>query len=436
MAPSAPRAAQVSEASHAPGARARSGSPARHDWPAAGGGQAANGPLSGLRVLDLSRILSGPYATMALADLGADVVKIENPDGGDDTRSWGPPFQGGEATYFLAVNRNKRSLAVDLKSDVGQAVVKRLARGADVVVENFRPGTAERLGLGYEQLSASNPGLIYASISGYGQTGPMRDEPGYDAIAQALSGVMSVTGEADGPPVRVGVSSADLGAGMWAVIGILAALASRSATGRGQWVDVSLLDGQVSWLTYVAAGFFATGETPRRYGSAHPTIVPYQALRTADGHLMVAVGNDSLWRRFTATIGQPALADDPRFATNPDRVRHRDELIPALEKVLATRTSEHWAQQLASAGVPAGPISTVGQALAHPQVQARNMVGQVEHPTAGRLQTIGCPVKLSADLPVAPTAPPTLGQHTDQVLADLGYADEDIRRWHAEGSIC
>jgi crotonobetainyl-CoA:carnitine CoA-transferase CaiB-like acyl-CoA transferase len=411
------------------------GAPGPAGWPAPAGDPAGDGPLAGLRVLDLTRILSGPYATMALADLGADVVKVENPSGGDDTRSWGPPFQGGEAAYFLAVNRNKRSLAVDLKSGIGHDAVARLARCADVLVENFRPGTADRLGFGYEQLSAGNPGLIYASISGYGQSGPMRDEPGYDAIAQAASGVMSVTGEPGGPPARVGVSSADLGAGMWAVIGILAALASRNATGKGQWVDVSLLDGQVSWLTYVAAGFSATGEVPRRYGSAHPTIVPYQALRSADGHLMVAAGNDTLWRRFAAAIGSPDLADDPRFVTNPDRVRHRDELIAILEEVLATETSEHWASQLASAGVPAGPINTVGQALAHPQVQARGMVGQVEHPSAGTLQTIGFPVKLSGATPVAPSAPPTLGQHTDEVLAGMGFTDDDIRRGRAEGSI-
>ncbi|MGH8919567.1 MAG: CaiB/BaiF CoA transferase family protein, partial [Actinomycetes bacterium] len=347
----------------------------------------APGTLTGVRVLDLSRILSGPFATMVLGDLGADVVKVEDPRQGDDTRQWGPPYQGDEAAYYLSVNRNKRSIAVDLKSDDGLDVVRRLAAGADVVVENFRGGTAERLGVGYGQLSEANPRLVYASISGYGQTGPYGNEPGYDAIAQALSGVMSVTGEADGPPVRVGVSSADLGAGMWAVIGILAALHSREVTGRGQWVDISLLDGQIAWLSYVAAGYFATGLTPGRYGSAHPTIVPYQAFAAADGHIMVAVGNDALWRRFAPVVGLGDLVDDPRYATNPDRVRNRSDLLTVLDQVFATRGVDDWAKQLADAGVPAARINNVGEAVAHPQVQARGMVADIDHPTAGALRT-------------------------------------------------
>ena len=393
------------------------------------------GALTGLTVLDLTRVLSGPFATMTLADLGADVVKIEQPGTGDDTRQWGPPFQGDEAAYFLSVNRNKRSLAVDLKLTDGLALVRDLARRADVVVENFRPGTAARLGLGYDDLSADNPGLVYASISGYGQTGPDSHRAGYDAIAQARSVIMSVTGEADGPPVRVGVSSADLVAGMWAVIGILAALRERDRSGQGQWVDISLLDGSVSWLTYVAAGYFATGTRPPRYGSAHPTIAPYQGFATKDGELMLAVGNDAIWRRFAPAAGLDDLVDDPRFATNPLRVSHRDELLPLVADAMASRTSAQWVEVLDAAGVPVGPIQTVDEVVTDPQVLARGMVGEVEHPTAGTLRTIGCPVRLTATPPQVRTAPPLLGQHTDDVLAELGVDAERLTALRASGAV-
>jgi crotonobetainyl-CoA:carnitine CoA-transferase CaiB-like acyl-CoA transferase len=402
-------------------------------WPNTG--EPVAGALSGLRVLDLTRILSGPFATMTLADLGADVVKVEDPARGDDTRQWGPPFQGEEAAYFLSVNRNKRSIALNLKAPEGRRIATRLAAGADVLVENFRPGTAARLGLGYPQLSATNPRLVYASISGYGQTGPYAGEPGYDAIAQALSGIMSVTGETDGPPARVGVSTADLGAGMWALVGILAALHARHRTGRGQWVDVSLLDGQVAWLTYVAAGYFATGATPHRYGSAHPTIVPYQAFPTDDRHLMVAVGNDALWRRFAPVLGLDHLVNDPRFATNPARVEHRDQLLPVIEATLATRSADDWAKLLAAAGVPAAPINTVDQALQHPQVLARGMVAELDHPTAGRLRAVASPVKLSSHPPTVRTAPPIQGEHTDAVLGQMGHGPAAIERLRATGVI-
>ena len=393
------------------------------------------GALADLVVLDLTRILSGPFATMTLADLGADVIKVEQPGHGDDTRQWGPPFQGEEAAYFLSVNRNKRSLAVDLKSPDGLAAVKELALKADVLVENFRPGTAARLGLGYDELSGLNPGLVYASISGYGQTGPDAHRPGYDAIAQARSGIMSVTGEAAGPPVRVGVSSADLTAGMWAAIGILAALHEKGRTGRGQWVDISLLDGSVSWLTYVSSGYFASGRTPRRHGSAHPTIVPYQAFETADGFAMVAVGNDGLWRRFAQAIGRSDLAADPRFAGNPDRVAHRDALIPLLEGIMRTRTTDEWIRELDAAGVPVGPIQTVDQALADPQVIARGMVANVQHPTEGELSMVGCPVRLSRTPATVRTAPPLLGQHTDGILAGLGFSGSRIASLRQEGAV-
>jgi len=393
------------------------------------------GPLAGIRVLDLSRILSGPFMTMIFADLGAEVIKLEEPKSGDDTRQWAPPFQGEESAYFLSVNRNKRGIAVDLKRDEGRAIAQRLADLADILVENFRPGTAARLGLGYEELSRGNPGLIYASISGFGQTGPYAAEAGYDAIAQALGGLMSVTGEAGRAPVRVGNSAADIGAAMWAAIGVLAALHERGATGRGRWIDVSLLDGQIAWLTYLASGYFATGEVPQRYGSAHPSIVPYQAMRTKDGHLMVAVGNDALWRKFATLLGLDALADDPRFATNPDRVRNRGSLIPLLESALASRTSAEWAKDLSAAGIPAGPINTIDVALAHPQVQYRDMVLSVEHPTEGTVRMVGSPIKLSGHTPAPTTAPPTLGEHTDEVLAELGFSGVDIRGLHDAGVV-
>lgn len=404
--------------------------------PTAGGVAAGPpGPLRDLLVLDLSRILSGPFATMTLADLGADVIKIEQPGSGDDTRQWGPPFQGSDAAYFLSVNRNKKSLAVDLKAPEGLAAVRRLAEKADVVVENFRPGTAERLGLGYEELSKINPGLIYASISGYGQTGPDSHRPGYDAIAQARSGIMSVTGEHDGPPVRVGVSSSDLIAGTWAVIGILAALHERERTGQGQWVDISLLDGSVSWLTYVASGYFAGGAIPQRYGSAHPTIAPYQAFPTADGFVMVAVGNDGLWRKFAAALGREGLADDARFVTNPLRLAHREELVAIIEEVLRGATTSEWVARLDAAGVPVGPIQTVDEALADPQVRARGMVAELEHPEAGRLSTIACPVRLTRTPASVRTPPPLLGQHSDEVLASLGLSTQQIRELHTSGAV-
>ena len=393
------------------------------------------GALKGIRVLDLTRILSGPFASMILADLGADVIKIEDTKGGDDTRHWGPPFQGDDAAYFHAVNRNKRSLAVDLKSEAGRGLVLRLADSADVVLENFRPGAAERLGLGYETLAARNPPLVYGSVSGYGHSGPMSERAGYDAIAQAMSGVMSVTGARDGEAVRYGVAGADLGAGMWVVIGVLSALWSRDRTGRGQHVDVSLLDGQVSWLTYVAQGFFATGETPRRYGSAHPNIVPYQGFSTGDGDVMVAVGNDGLWRRFAPVLGLDDLVDDPRFATNPARVANRDVLLPLVEKAFAARSATEWVDLLTAAGVPVGPIHTVDEALRHPQLLARDMVVDLPHPVEGTIRTLGSPLKLSGTPTTLRHASPTQGQHTAEILAGLGLGQDVIARMVDEGTV-
>ncbi|MDQ2757646.1 MAG: CoA transferase [Actinomycetota bacterium] len=393
------------------------------------------GALAGLRVLDLTRILSGPFATMILSDLGADVIKIEDTRGGDDTRRWGPPFQGDDAAYYHAVNRNKRSFAVDLKSEVGLDLVRRLAVSADVVLENFRPGTATRLGLGWSQLSALNPRLVYGSVSGFGHTGPEGERAGYDAIAQAMSGVMGITGPADGEPVRFGVASADLGAGMWVTIGVLAALRSRDATGEGQQVDIALLDGQMSWLTYAAQNFFATGERPRRYGSAHPNIVPYQSFSTAEGEIMVAVGNDSLWRRFAPVLGLDDLVDDPRFVTNPDRVSHRRELLPLVEAAFLSRGSTEWAELLEAAGVPAGPVFEVPEALAQEQVAAREMVVDLPHTQLGPVRTLGSPLKLSGTPTTLRHASPTYGEHTRDLLAAMGLSAERIEALVTEGVV-
>jgi crotonobetainyl-CoA:carnitine CoA-transferase CaiB-like acyl-CoA transferase len=393
------------------------------------------GALSGTRVLDLTRILSGPFASMILADLGADVIKIEDVGTGDDTRHWGPPFQGDDAAYYHSVNRNKRSLAVDLKSEEGLALVLRLAASADVVLENFRPGTAERLGLGYAALSATNPRLVYGSVSGHGHTGPLSRNAGYDAIAQAMSGAMSVTGEPDGEPLRFGVAGADLSAGLWATIGVLAALQSRERTGVGQHVDVALVDGLASLLTYVAQNWFASGETPRRYGSAHPNIVPYQGFPTSDGNFMVAVGNDSLWRRFAPVLGLDDLVDDPRFTTNPDRVRHRDTLLPLVEAVVATRTTSAWTEALEAAGVPVGPILTVPDALSHPQLQAREMTVDLPHPVEGTIRSLGSPVKLSGTPPQLRHASPGHGEHTAEILSAMGLGPAEVERLRGNGVV-
>lgn len=377
------------------------------------------GSLSGVKVLDMSRVLSGPFATMTLGDLGADVIKVERPDGGDDTRQWGPPFQRDQSSYFLSVNRNKRSVVVDLKSVDGHRIVRTLADRADIIVENFRPGTMAKLHLDYDEVSHTNPGVIYTSISGFGQTGPDARRAGYDAIAQARSGLMSVTGDPGGQPVRVGISSTDLTAGMWALVGTLAALYRKQQTGRGQWVDISLLDGQISWLTYVAAGYFASHKVPGRYGSAHPTIAPYQAFQTSDGALMVAVGNDRLWRSFAEALGVAHLSEAPEFARNQDRVKNREKLVSILSSVLRTKRSGEWIAILDRAGVPVGPVNTIDQVFHDPQVLARGMIWTTEHPTAGSVMVAACPLKLSESQVSLRRAPPTLGQHTGEVLREL-----------------
>lgn len=394
------------------------------------------GALDGVKVLDLSRILAGPYATQILADHGAEVWKVERAGRGDDTRAFGPPFQHGESAYFMAVNRNKRSLTVNMKSEAGLAILRELAARADVLVENFRPGTLDKFGLDAGAALRLNPRLVYCSISGFGQTGPWAGKPGYDLALQGLGGLMSLTGEPDGPPLKVGTSIADLTAGLCAAQGITLALFARERTGRGQVVDISMLDGQLSLLTYQAGIYFADGVVPRRQGNRHPTICPYETFRTGDGYLNLAVGNDKLWREFCALVGRPDLGADERFASNPQRVAARDAIFPLLSEIFAGRTTAEWLDALEAAGIPAGPILSVAEALGLEQTRAREMVVALEHPRAGTIRVTGAPIKLS-DTPAAVTAPPPgLGEHTDEILAQaLGYAAGKIAALRRDGAI-
>ncbi|MCY0906887.1 MAG: CoA transferase [Sulfobacillus thermotolerans] len=378
--------------------------------------------LADLVVLDLTRILTGPFCTMMLADFGATVYKIE-PPGGDDTRQWGPPFIHGESAYFLSVNRNKKSIVVDLKSLEGQRMFRQMAAQADVVVENYRPGTLRQWGLDYPSLSAINPRLIMASISGFGATGPGRQRPGYDLIAQAMSGFMATTGSSEQPPIKAGFSIADIGAGMWAAYGIMVALHARSYTGRGQWIDTSLYESMIAWQTYQASNFFATGEEPEPLGSAHPNIAPYQALHAQDGFLVVACGNDHLWQRLVKACDIP-FGNDPRFRTNPERVVHRELLIKRLEEIFERHPVRHWLAILEEAGVPAGPIQHFADVFNDPQVQLREMVQTISHPIAGPIKMTGIPLKLSETPGRITLPPPRLDEHREEILRRFGLYEK------------
>lgn len=394
------------------------------------------GSLDGVRVLDLTRALAGPYCSLMLGDMGAEVVKVELPGSGDETRGWGPPFIEGESTYFMSISRNKQSITLNLKNGRSREVLRRLVERSDVLVENMRPGAMGRLGFGYDEAHALNPRLIYCSISGFGQTGPRREEAGYDAVAQAEGGLMSITGPEDGPGYRLGVAVSDIVSGMFAVQGITLALLARERTGRGQHVDIGMLDATAALLTYQAAIFFATGQTPPRMGNRHPTIAPYETFESSDGEFVIAVGNDEQWRRFCAAIEAPALASDERFTTNRLRLANYDTLRPMLAEHLRRRTRAEWGAALKAAGVPCGSVRRVGEVLSDPQLAARGMIQEIEHPVAGAIRALGNPVQLS-DMPrSAGTPPPTLGQHTDRILReDAGLSDAEISTLRSQKAI-
>lgn len=390
-------------------------------------------PLHGVRVLDLTRVLAGPYCAMMLGDMGAEVIKVEEPGKGDDTRTW-PPFSGGEATYFMSVNRGKKSLTLNLKAPEGVRILRRLVRRADVVLENFRPGTMDRLGLGYASLKRLNPRLVYCAISGFGESGPEAGRPGYDLIVQGESGLMDLTGFPDGPPVKVGTSIADLVAGIEACHGVVLALYARQRTGKGQKVGVAMLDVMASLLTYQAALYFATGQRPTRRGNQHPSIVPYEVFKAADAYLTVGVANNSLWGRFCQALGRPELAKDSRFDSETKRVEARGALIPFLNEVFATRPAEEWLARLDKAGVPAGRIKSVAEVCESAHLRERGMIVSLPHPKAESVRMFGVPIRL-ADTPGGATLPPPLlGQHTEEILTRVaGLSRAEVARLRQQG---
>ena len=394
--------------------------------------------LDGVRVLDLTRALAGPYCTMMLGDYGADVVKIELPGEGDDTRGWAPPTIGDQSAYFLSVNRNKRSLTLNLRHPEGKQIFMKMVRDADVVVENFTPGVVDRLGIDYESVKALNDRVVYCSISGFGQTGPYRSKSAYDQIMQGIGGIMSLTGEPDRPPVKTGIAVTDIGAGMLAAFAIMAALLHLEThqPREGQYIDISMLDLQVAWLTYLGGYYFATGENPQKVGAAHPNLVPYQAFMCQDGNYVnVAVGSERLWERFCKAIDREELFGDPDYVRNGDRVRNRSKLIPLLQEMFLKKPVADWVAQLEDGGVPCGPINEINHVFADPQVLSRDMLLEISHPTLGKIKQAGIPIKFSRTQGSIDRHPPLLGEHNQEILVQLGYSEGDVARLKAEEAI-
>ena len=399
--------------------------------------QGTNGklPLQGIKVIDFSQILAGPFCTMLLADMGADVVKIEKPNGGDDTRRYGPPFIEGESAAFLTLNRNKRSIVLDLKSEQGISIVRRMLEDADVMIHNFRPGVVDRMGLAYEDVSALNPAIVYCTVSGFGTTGPYSSRAGFDLVAQGMSGLMSINGFPEAPPAKVGVPMADLNTGMFCAYGILTAYINRLATGQGQHVDASLIESGIAYTLYESATYFATGEVAGPLGSAHRMIAPYQAFATRDGYINIGAANQNNWERMCRAIGREDLLEDERFASNPERMVSIAALTPIMEETFRTQTTSHWVEALEKAGVPCGPIYNIEQVYADPHVQSRDMAVELEHPKSGSIRNIGVAVKLSDTPGSVRTPAPLLGQHSAEVLRQYGYADADIAEFQEAGAL-
>ena len=385
--------------------------------------------LEGIRVLDLTRALAGPFCTLMLGDYGADVIKIEIPGSGDDTRTWGPPFIGDESAYFLSINRNKRSLTLNFKDDKAKEIFLKLAQDADVVVENFTPGVMDRFGLGYDAVKSVNPGIVFCSISGFGQTGPYRRRPAYDQIMQGISGLMSITGETDGEPQKVGIAVADIGAGMWAAFAVMAAIHNRSdqGKGQGQYIDISMMDAQVAWLTYQAANFFANGTPPKRLGAAHPNLVPYQAFMCQDNkYLNLAVGSERIWERFCEGMEMPELRENPDYKTNIERAQNRAKIVPYLQEIFIKHPVAHWVEKLQAVSVPCGPINDLEDVFSDPQLLSREMFVEMAHPTLGKIKQTGLPLKFSRTPGGLDRPPPLLGEHNREVLQEIGFSITEI----------
>jgi crotonobetainyl-CoA:carnitine CoA-transferase CaiB-like acyl-CoA transferase len=399
--------------------------------------------LNNIRIVDITRAMAGPYCTMMLGDFGADVIKIERPGSGDESRGWGPPFVGqaygpypGESAYFLSANRNKRGMTVNLKDPVGQEIVKKLVAVSDVFIENFRTGVLDKMGLGYQQLSRENPGLIYCSVSGYGRTGPYAEKPGYDAIIQAEGGMMSITGPKKGPPSRVGIPIIDITSGMFAAAAILAALYERVESGKGQLIDISLLDTQAALLSNVASNYLVGGQPPERIGNAHPTIAPYEPVQARDKGFVLGAANQRQWEKLSDLIGKPEFKEDPRFQKNGDRVANRDQLIAELNQVFQEKDADAWLEIIQAAGLPCGPINTVPEVYDHPQSDSRGFVQKVDHSTAGEVSLTGIPYKLSRTPGEFKLPPPALGEHNQEILIDLlGYSREQVADFQEQGVI-